>query len=53
MIVVAHRLSTLEFCDRVILVDEGRVIELGSGADVQSREDLRLQIASAISRGEP
>lgn len=35
MIVVAHRLSTLAFCDRVFLVDEGRVIEVGSGAEIQ------------------
>lgn len=37
LIVVAHRLSTLAFCDRVLLVEHGQVTEIGSGADIQDR----------------
>jgi ATP-binding cassette subfamily B protein len=39
-IIIAHRLSTLESCDRVFLVDGGRVSEIGTGHDVRSREDV-------------
>ena len=41
LVVVAHRLSTLEFCDRVLLVDNGRIVEIGSGSDIQSPGEVR------------
>jgi len=42
LIVVAHRLSTLAFCDRVLLVEDGAVTEIGSGADIQDRAKNHL-----------
>lgn len=39
-VIVAHRLSTLESCDRVLLVDKQRVLEVGSGAMIRSRRDV-------------
>ncbi len=47
LIVVAHRLTTLEFCDRVFMVDAGQVVEIGSGSDIQNREDVRRLFAEA------
>ena len=35
-IVIAHRLSTVEIADRVLVVSEGRIVEDGSPADLIS-----------------
>lgn len=34
VIVVAHRLSTAERADRVAVVDDGRIVELGTHSDL-------------------
>ena len=38
-IVIAHRLSTIQKMDRIIVVDNGKIIEEGSHADLLARED--------------
>lgn len=35
-VIVAHRLSTIEKCDRIILMHEGRVLEEGSHAELMA-----------------
>ena len=37
-IAVAHRLSTLRFCDRILLLDKGKVIEEGSFDSLMERK---------------
>ncbi len=37
LLIVAHRLSTVESCDRLYRLEQGRVIEEGSAADVLRR----------------
>jgi ATP-binding cassette subfamily C protein len=39
-IVVAHRLSTIRKCDRIIVMDEGRVAEMGSFDELVERGGL-------------
>jgi len=34
ILIVAHRLSTVEECDRVVRLDQGRIIQIGSAQDV-------------------
>ena len=36
-IIVAHRLSTIQFADRIIVMDAGRVIDSGSHKDLYER----------------
>ncbi|MDA8390122.1 MAG: ABC transporter ATP-binding protein [Gammaproteobacteria bacterium] len=37
LIIIAHRLSTLEKCDRVYLIDRGRLIDSGTLAELSGR----------------
>ena len=39
VIVIAHRLSTVAIADHVVFLDEGRVVEEGTHADLMARED--------------
>lgn len=34
VITVAHRLSSLSWCDRVVVLDKGRIVEIGDPADL-------------------
>lgn len=52
LVIVAHRLTTLAFCDRVVLVDEGGILEVGSGADVKDRAELRELAERALGSDE-
>lgn len=46
MVVIAHRLSTLAFCDRVLLVVDGSARELGTGLELQDQHDIQELMAS-------
>jgi ABC-type multidrug transport system fused ATPase/permease subunit len=39
VISVAHRLSSLSWCDRVAVLDKGKVVELGRPEDLVQKED--------------
>ncbi|WP_040259285.1 peptidase domain-containing ABC transporter [Pseudomonas massiliensis] len=53
LIMIAHRLETLRTCDRILVLDDGRLVEHGSPAELAGRPDghyarlLRLQEAQA------
>lgn len=34
LVVIAHRLTTVQHCDRIYVLDEGRVVRVGASADV-------------------
>jgi ABC-type multidrug transport system fused ATPase/permease subunit len=36
-VIIAHRLSTVDIADRVLVIDEGRVVEDGAPADLRER----------------
>lgn len=43
-IVVAHRLSTIKNCDRIVMIDEGRIIEDGTYEELISRGGAFAQL---------
>lgn len=38
-IVVAHRLTTVEKCSRVAVIQDGKIVEEGGFSDLQAKED--------------
>ncbi len=44
--VIAHRLSTIENADRIVVMDQGRIVEAGSHADLMARNGAYAQLHS-------
>jgi len=50
-IIIAHRLSTLRFVDRIVVMDKGMVVEEGSHDQLIKREGLYRKLWEAQLRG--
>jgi ABC-type multidrug transport system fused ATPase/permease subunit len=51
-VIVAHRLSTIEKCDRIILMHEGRVLEEGTHAELMGRNGRYAALVELQRTGE-
>jgi ATP-binding cassette subfamily B protein len=52
-LVIAHRLATVLRADRIVVMDEGRVVEEGRHADLVARGGLYAKLARLQFTGEP
>ena len=44
-IVIAHRLATVQNCDRILAIDHGRIVEEGTHGSLASRSGLYARLA--------
>ena len=51
VIAIAHRLSTIAAMDRLVVLDQGRIVEQGSHADLMARGALYAQLWDHQSGG--
>jgi len=49
-LVIAHRLSTIEHADEIIVMDEGRIVERGTHAELSAREGVYAGLRRAEFR---
>ncbi|MFN7801275.1 ABC transporter ATP-binding protein [Gemmatimonas sp.] len=49
LMVIAHRLATIRHCDQILLLNEGRVAEIGSWEELEQRSALFRQLATAAA----
>ncbi|MEZ4742390.1 MAG: ABC transporter ATP-binding protein [Bdellovibrionota bacterium] len=47
IIIVAHRLSTLSYCDQIVLLDKGKITIAGESSDVQSSQEFRRYLGKS------
>ena len=50
-LVIAHRLATVLSCDRILVMDQGRIVEQGTHAELVAANGLYARLAQAAVRG--
>ena len=45
IIIIAHRLSTIKDCDEIILIDSGKIVDIGKYNDLKNNSSFFKQLA--------
>ena len=51
VLVIAHRLATVESADRILVLSKGKLIQEGSHKELRSQDGLYSQLAELQERG--
>jgi ATP-binding cassette subfamily B protein len=51
-IIIAHRLSTVREADKIIVLDQGKIVEVGSHAELLHQEGIYHRLHSLQETGE-
>jgi len=46
-VIIAHRMSTIEGCDKIFVLEEGRVLEEGGFAELKGKGGLFSKLSQA------
>lgn len=49
-IIIAHRLTTIEACDRILVIDKGQIVEDGSHESLISKEGKYYNLSKGLSQ---
>jgi len=52
-IIIAHRLTTIEACDRILLIEKGNIVEDGTHSELLSKEGKYFNLSKGLSPIEP
>lgn len=52
MLIIAHRLSTIKKCDKIIVIENGRVVEAGSHAQLKKNKGLYARLLTLQEGGQ-
>ncbi len=50
-VIISHRFSTVRMADRIVVLDEGRVVEEGSHAELVERKELYSELFALQAEG--
>ena len=53
VIIIAHRLTTIRFCDRIVVLDSGTISDIGNWDELMDRSEAFRQLAGELEADSP